>query len=222
MKKKMQQAPTTFTTDAHGQRLAHVALANTSQRATLYAEDLERLIAAGWSPYWSLTNTGARFLYVLTGAANPRGRKRSVTVARLIAQPAKGFRVQYIDGDRCNLRRDNLRTAKGGGHAPTPAAALHPRRAEFIADKPAKDEAAKGCREAPQRVPVAREECHSTATEAPGNTTVAGHHAKAENPSTCQLTDAAPVVSPAVFAPRTVDRGALSARVRERIGHVGP
>lgn len=180
--KKMQQAPTTFTTDARGQRLAHVALANTSQRATLYAEDLERLLAAGWSPYWTHTSTGGRFRYVLARAANPRGRQRSITVARLIAEPAKGFRVQYIDGDRCNLRRDNLRVVKGGGRTTTAAAAVHPRCAEFITQPR---------RRAPKRAPV-------TPTEAP------------------------PVMSLAVFAPRTVDREALAARVRERMGHTGP
>lgn len=195
--KKMQQAPTTFTTDAHGQRLAHVALANTSQRATLYAEDLERLLAAGWSPYWTHTSTGGRFRYVLARAANPRGRQRSITVARLIVQTAKGFRVEYIDGDRCNLRRDNLRAVKGGGYAPTAAAALHPGTVEFIAVRPMKKKAAGGGCTTPKSAPAQ--------VAAADRGAVPAH-----------------VVSPEVFTPRTIDRGALSARVRERMRHTGP
>lgn len=224
-----QQAPTTFTTDAHGQRLAHVAMANTSQRATLYAEDLERMIAAGWSPYWSLTNTGGRFLYVLARAANPSGRYRSVTVARLIAAPSKGFRVQYIDGDRCNLRRDDLRVVKGGGHAPTPAAALHPGTVEYVTVKRVKPKATERPRKASQHAPVTCEGRHLTPAEGEGCTTPAGHPAKPENPATCLVTarvpDAAPVEAMAVsaaesvaaFAHRVIDRAALSARVRQQV-----
>lgn len=124
--KKMQQAQPEFTTDADGQQLAHVALANTGQRATLYAEDHAWLMGEGWSPYWSLTNTGGRHDYVLANARGPRNNPRTVTVARLIAQAAKGQRVTYADGDHTNLRRDNLRIVKGGGLTKAHARALRP------------------------------------------------------------------------------------------------
>jgi hypothetical protein len=126
MKKYKQQAAPTFTIDASGQRLAHVALSGTTERTTLYADDLENLQAAGWSRHWSLASTGGRFRYVLAYARNPIDRVRSITVARLIAGAGKGQRVTYADGNRLNLRRDNLRIVTGGGNAHTPAAAIQP------------------------------------------------------------------------------------------------
>lgn len=133
MQRKQQAAPE-FTTDADGQELAHIALANTDRRATLYAEDFQRLMDAGWSPHWSLTNTGWRFAYVLAHACNPMNRSRSITLARLIAQAAKGQRVTYADGDRTNLRRDNLRIVKGGGIAKAHASALRPSKHAVVVE----------------------------------------------------------------------------------------
>ncbi|MHB1058063.1 MAG: hypothetical protein ACYC0F_09300 [Rhodanobacter sp.] len=124
--KYRQQAAPEYTTDADGQQLVHIALANTDQRATLYAEDFQRLMDAGWPPYWSLTNTGGRFDYVLAYARSPMNRPRSITLARLIAQAAKGQRITYADGDRTNLRRDNLLIVKGGGPTKAHALALRP------------------------------------------------------------------------------------------------
>lgn len=121
MKKYKQQAPTIYTTDSDGRRLAHVALAETARRATLYAEDLERVLAAGWSPFWSYTSTDKttpRRRYVLVQGYNANGRRRSLTVARLVAEVSKGQRVKYADGDRLNLRRENLLIKKGGAWMP--------------------------------------------------------------------------------------------------------
>jgi hypothetical protein len=119
--KKMQQAQPQFTTDAEGQELVHVALANSQLRATLYAEDYQRLMDEGFSPYWSLSNTGGRFEYVLANARSPMGTPRTITLARLIAQAAKGRRVTYADGD-------NLLIVKGGGGTKAHASALRPRK----------------------------------------------------------------------------------------------
>lgn len=116
MKKIKQRAATTFTIDSNGQRLAHVALAETNQRATLYAGDLERVLADGWSPFWSYTSTdktAPHRRYVLVYAYNAEGRPRSLTVARLVAEVSKGQRVKYADGDRLNLRRENLLVKRG-------------------------------------------------------------------------------------------------------------
>lgn len=124
--KKMQQAAPEYTTDTDGQELAHIALANTDQRATLYAEDFRQLMVEGWSRHWTLANTGGRFEYVLANVRGPMNNPRTVPVARLIAQAAKGRRVTYIDGDRTNLRRDNLRIVKGGGLTKAHASALRP------------------------------------------------------------------------------------------------
>lgn len=115
-----------FTVDAAGQELAHVPLAKGEQRATLYAEDYRRLMEAGWSPCWAMTSTGGKFRYVLVWARNPKGNPRSLTVARLVAEVGKGQLVSYADGDRLNLRRDNLMVRKGT--AWTPLEALQPRK----------------------------------------------------------------------------------------------
>lgn len=106
--KYRQQAAPEFTTDADGQQLAHVALANTDQRATLYAEDYQRWLAAGFSPYWSLCDVGYGTRYVLSSARTAGNKHRSLTVARWVADAGKGQRVRYADGDRLNLRRENL------------------------------------------------------------------------------------------------------------------
>lgn len=106
--KQRQQAPTTFTTDADGLRLAHVALANSQQRATLYAEDFERLMAAGFSSYWQYTEDGRGGAYPTLSAFTREGQSRVVPVARLIVGAGHGERVRASDGRTLNLRRENL------------------------------------------------------------------------------------------------------------------
>lgn len=121
MKKIKHRAPIIFTTDSEGRCLAHVALAETNQRTTLYAEDLERILAEGWSPFWSYTSTNKTAphrKYVLVHAIGANGRRRSLTVARLIAKASKGQRVKYADGDRLNLCPENLLVKKGGAWMP--------------------------------------------------------------------------------------------------------
>jgi len=116
MKKTKQRATTIFTIDSNRRRLAHVALAETDQRVTLYAHDLERVLAAGWSPFWSYTRTGkpgSRRRYVLVNARNPKDGQRTLTVARLVAEAGKRQVVRYVDGDTLNLRRENLLVQKG-------------------------------------------------------------------------------------------------------------
>lgn len=121
-----ERSQTTFSTDTAGQRIAHVALFGNEHVVTLYAEDLDRVLADGWSPNWFLTSTGGRNRYVLVNARSPKGTPRSLTVARLVAQVGKGQMVAYADGDRLNLRRDNLLVRKGT--AWTPLEALQPKK----------------------------------------------------------------------------------------------
>lgn len=186
-----QQAPTTYTTDANGQHLAHVAMANTDQRATLYTDDLERLLVAGFSPYWQWCKTNKRFRYVLAYARTPTGKQRSITLARLIAGAGKGQMVEYIDGDRSNLRRDNLQIVRSSGRTRTPADAILPR----LPGGPA------GTCEAPKEaamvtVPPSR--------DARRTTSAVGPRKPQEAP-------------PVAHVPRVIDRAALSARVRQQL-----
>lgn len=110
---KMQQAQPEFATDADGQRLVHVALANTQQRATLYAEDYQGLMDAGWSAHWQHTQDGRGNAYPTLGAYNLKGVDCLVPVARLIAQAGAGQRLSYADGNPLNLRIENLKLVKG-------------------------------------------------------------------------------------------------------------
>lgn len=183
-----QHAPTTYTTDANGQHLAHVAMANTDQRATLYADDLERLLLAGFSPYWQWCKTNQRFRYVLANARTPTGKKRSITLARLIAGAGKGQMVEYIDGDRSNLRRDNLQIVRSSGRTRTPADSILPR----LPGGPA------GTCEAPQEAVMAAVPPSRGATPA----------VRPRKPQ------AAPQVA---HVPRVIGRAALSARVRQQL-----
>jgi hypothetical protein len=114
---KRQQAAPEYTTTADGRQLVHVELANTDQRATLYADDFQRWLVAGFSPFWSFTSTGGRFRYVLAATRSPSNSKRSLTVARWIAGAGKGQRVCYADGDQLNLRSENLELVRGPAKA---------------------------------------------------------------------------------------------------------
>lgn len=121
-----------FTIDGDGRELAHVPLANREERATLYADDYRRIINGEWSPCWQLTNVGWKFPYVLVRALNHKGNNRTLTVARLVAEVGKGQRVSYVDGDRLNLRRDNLLIHRG--HARTSLEALQARKENHSED----------------------------------------------------------------------------------------
>lgn len=189
MKQKQQAAPE-YTTDADGQELAYIALANTDRRATLYAEDFQRLRDAGWSPHWSLTNTGGRFAYVLAHARNTMNRPRSITLARLVAQAAKGQRITYADGDRTNLRRDNLLIVKGGGSSKTHTSALSPSKNAAL-----------------RLIPTVTSETPQTPQ------TPAAARSRPVRPTESR----APSEPTATYTPRVVDRAALSAGVREKL-----
>lgn len=114
---KLRQPAPEYTIDPQGNRLVHLPLANTSERATLYAEDYERMVADGYSARWAIASTGGHHKYVLVNARSPGNGKRSLTVARLVAQAGRGQIVGYADGDRLNLRRDNLRVHEGRAKA---------------------------------------------------------------------------------------------------------
>lgn len=111
--KKKQQAQPEFTIDADGQRLAHIALANTDLWATLYAEDYQRLMDSGFSPHWQYAKDGRGNAYATLSAYTSQGVDCLVSVARLIAQAKAGQSVRYVDDNPLNLRTENLKLTKG-------------------------------------------------------------------------------------------------------------
>jgi hypothetical protein len=90
--------------DEDGNHVVSVPLTNTDKTVKLFQEDFDRLMRSGLDPRWRLSN----------GEVFERGRSR-LSIKRLIADAAKGEKVQLLDGDPCNLRRDNLITTPGGG-----------------------------------------------------------------------------------------------------------
>jgi hypothetical protein len=90
--------------DEDGNPIVSVPLTNTDKSAILYREDFDRLIKLGLDPRWRLS----------MGQVLERGRGR-VSIARLVANAKEGEKIQYIDKDPSNLKRDNLVNAAGGG-----------------------------------------------------------------------------------------------------------
>jgi hypothetical protein len=182
--KQKQQALPEFTIDVEGRELAHVALANSNRRATLYAEDYRRLIDAGFSRHWSLTGTSRRGrMYPTLYAYDADGRDRAVTVARLILDAPRGRRVEPIDGDALNMRGDNLEQVRGA--ATFGAADWYPSAA-----------AARAANGAQETEPRKAHEAHGKSAQ----------DEKRKSPP--------PNEPAAPYMPRVVDRAALSARVK--------
>lgn len=108
---KIERAPE-LTTDNEGQRIVLMPLANGKGFATVYQEDYQRLMLLGVSPYWYANSNGPTGEGVEYVKAEKDGTMQ--TVARFIVGALPGEQVHYRDGDRMNLRIDNLYRSKGG------------------------------------------------------------------------------------------------------------
>ncbi|MBH1833096.1 hypothetical protein I5W42_16740 [Stenotrophomonas maltophilia] len=91
-----------------GVEVAEVPLANNRGTAILYAEDYRRIVDAGYSPDWCVTVGANATPYVAT-----RDGRRTTIAARLVAHAMPGTRIRYVDGDRFNLRWNNLLVTEG-------------------------------------------------------------------------------------------------------------
>lgn len=74
---------------------------------TLDKSDMDKLLAMGISTNWTLNNGNV--------TASGKSSNNHVLVARAITGASFGERVRYIDGNKLNLRRDNLELASGKG-----------------------------------------------------------------------------------------------------------
>jgi HNH endonuclease len=109
---RKQRTPT-HARDTDLREIVLVPLANHSKPAKIFREDFEALLAAGYSSAWTFNaadSAGTR-RYVRCGVWARRGNL--AIVARLILSSPKGRVVKHRDGDRLNLRRDNLFLAEG-------------------------------------------------------------------------------------------------------------
>lgn len=122
---KANRTPQSFN-DADGRECARVPLAKPGQYASLWADDLRELEEAGVPLNWYSNLDGSkRYAHVKVAITGDNVRN----VARLIVKAQPGERVHYRDGNRFNLRRDNLVKYKGG-HAKTDAQGLLDRQSE--------------------------------------------------------------------------------------------
>jgi hypothetical protein len=81
-----------------------VPLTNIDKSAVLYREDFDRLMTLNVDPRWRLG----------MGRVLERGRGQ-VPIARLVANAKKGEKVQHIDKNPYNMKRENLVNTAGAG-----------------------------------------------------------------------------------------------------------
>ena len=113
------QRTLTFCQDRDGEAIALVPLANHTKPAKILREDLEHLLAAGYSDQWTFNQAGSGYSYVRCAMSHRRGNLASV--ARLILNAPRGRVVTYLDENRLNLRRDNLALKPGNAKGATPS-----------------------------------------------------------------------------------------------------
>lgn len=83
----------------------------------MYDDDLSKLREAGFAgKFFTKTTQGRRYVVI----QNPSVIGEHSVVARLILNTRKGLTVRYRDGNRFNLKRDNLyyRTGRAKGETP--------------------------------------------------------------------------------------------------------
>ncbi|WP_417480264.1 hypothetical protein [Maricaulis maris] len=100
---KNQDTHITFTTDTDGTDIAHVPVRN--DFATIEKDDLAELERKGVSLNWYLKVANGNG-YVC--AYDPDHLGGNLTIARTILGAGQRKAVRYCDGNRLNLRRDNL------------------------------------------------------------------------------------------------------------------
>jgi hypothetical protein len=100
-------------TDNQGRRIVKVALAKGRGFVELTREDFDRLVSVDLGPPWNANANSTR----KGGHAYARrddAAGNNTVVARLIAGASARESVTYVDGNRFNLRPENLKIANGG------------------------------------------------------------------------------------------------------------
>lgn len=83
--------------------IVRVPLGNSDHYATLYGEDFTALMDLGVSVCWSIH----------MGQVKAVADNKPYPIARVLMDAAEGQVVRYLNGDRLDLRRDNLVLARG-------------------------------------------------------------------------------------------------------------
>lgn len=92
-----------LTRDHDGRAIVLVPLAYSSERVKLLPDDYDKLVLAGVSAEWTRRGTEGRYVY-----CGSRREGDLAIVARLIVGAGPGGQVNYHDGNRLNLRKENL------------------------------------------------------------------------------------------------------------------
>lgn len=98
------------TTDRDGAAIVLVPLANSGLCAKLRAEDFADLAERGLGANWFYNSNGGEYRYV---RCYNRAAGNVVGLSRIIARAGRRQQVTYQDGDRTNLRRENLHIEQG-------------------------------------------------------------------------------------------------------------
>ena len=113
-----------YSQDRDGEAIVLVPLANHPESAKLLKADFLRLEERRLGMAWTFNSNGQGSQYVRASVPGVRGKL--LTVARLIVGAGGSRCVRYRDGNRLNLRADNLFVSEGYAK----------RRAEIPADDP--------------------------------------------------------------------------------------
>ncbi len=97
----------TFKLDTDGAAIAVVPTSRPGRPVKMLAEDWHAYLAKGHSPFIFLNSNGKGLDYARVDWPGPGGNL--AMVARLVLGTSGGAAcIEYADGDRLNLRRDNL------------------------------------------------------------------------------------------------------------------
>lgn len=101
----------------HGNNMVAVPLARDGKReAIIDHEDYSELLSLGLSPNWQIRG-GSVSAHCPSGPVRTGGSSKApsvpILVARVLTGAKGGQRVSYRDGDRLNLRRENLEVVTG-------------------------------------------------------------------------------------------------------------
>jgi hypothetical protein len=88
--------------------LVQVPLDQSDRPAILYEDDFALLMDMGVSPRWSYNAATMGHVKCYCGG-------KALSIARILVDAGKGERIQFLNCDRTDLRRDNLVIAKGAG-----------------------------------------------------------------------------------------------------------
>lgn len=108
--------------DPDGRIVVGVLLPKSGQRAWIFQSDYDRIVATHGHAGWYLNSNNHGVSYVRLD--HPQTR-RTTTVARLVAGDFPRSAIRYRDGNRQNLRSNNLEMAHGAGGCPKRRRKLH-------------------------------------------------------------------------------------------------